>query len=93
MSDNELIKKIADQMMVIESKLVDLISNNQNSSNFTKSQRESHHEWVSARIEAEIARKKMYISITKAFIGWSIPAILTGVVYYLQTGHWPKINL
>ncbi len=58
-------------------------------------ERESHdhredHEWIRERIKAEQERKRMYRQITRWFLGWSIPFLLTGVVYWLQTGHWPQ---
>ena len=48
------------------------------------------HEWIRERIKVEQARKRMYRQITRTLIGWSIPFLLTGVVYWLQTGHWPQ---
>lgn len=55
-----------------------------------------HHQWIQGRIEAEEAlreackaRKDMYKELTKSILQWSIPFLLTGVWYWLQTGHWP----
>ncbi len=48
------------------------------------------HEWIRERIKVEQARKRMYRQVTRTLIGWSIPFLLTGVVYWLQTGHWPQ---
>ncbi len=49
-----------------------------------------HHAWIQARIEAEQDRKKMYRAVTKTAIQWSILFLLTGISYWLQTGHWPQ---
>lgn len=55
-----------------------------------------HHQWIQGRIEAEEelreackARKEMYKELTKIIMQWSIPALFTGALYWLQTGHWP----
>jgi hypothetical protein len=55
-----------------------------------------HHQWIQCRIEAEEAlrdarkaRKEMYKELTKIIMQWSIPALLTGTLYWLQTGQWP----
>jgi hypothetical protein len=48
------------------------------------------HEWIRERIKVEQARKRMYRQITKTAISWSVPFLLTGVVYWLQTWHWPQ---
>ena len=58
-------------------------------------ERESHdhreeHEWIRERIKAEQTRNRMYRQITRTMITWSIPFLLTGIVYWLQTGHWPQ---
>ena len=50
---------------------------------------ESHHEWLTQKIKAERERKLMYRAITKSVISWSVPAILTAIVFFVQKGHWP----
>lgn len=49
-----------------------------------------HHAWIQERIEAERERKRMYKVMTRTLVQWSIPFILSGAVYWLQTGSWPK---
>jgi hypothetical protein len=50
-----------------------------------------HHAWIHAQIESEKNRKEMYKAITRSALQWSIPFLFTGVIYWLQTGHWPKV--
>lgn len=60
----------------------------------------SHHvlnkqevEWIRESIEAQKERRRMYRAFTRIFISWSIPTLLTGILVWLQSGHWPKIEL
>ena len=53
---------------------------------------EEQHEWLTQRIKADRERKLMYRAITRSAIGWSIPFLLTGIVIWLQTGHWPAMH-
>ena len=58
-------------------------------------ERETHehreeHEWIRAKIDAEKEKKIMYSSIARSAIGWSIPFLLTGLIVWAQTGHWPS---
>lgn len=43
-----------------------------------------HHAWIQERIEAERARKAMYIECAKAAAQWSVTGILAGVLYYVK---------
>jgi len=47
-----------------------------------------HHAWIQAHIEAEKARKDMYLDIAKVALQWSIPVLLGSVYYWLQQNHW-----
>ena len=56
-----------------------------------------HHAWIQAQIDAEIERRQaaldrreMYREIRKTVISWSIPVLLSGVLYFLTHGSWPK---
>jgi len=50
-----------------------------------------HHAWIEARIEREQARKLMYQKVTETAIGWSVPAVLGGLWYWLtHGGQWPS---
>lgn len=53
----------------------------------------AHHEWIQERIEAEKDRRRMYRAFTRTFISWGLPIILTGLLAWFQTGHWPKVDL
>ena len=54
---------------------------------------QEEHEWIRERIKAEQDKRRMYRAFTRIFIRWSIPTLLTGILYWLQSGHWPKIEL
>ena len=45
---------------------------------------EKHHRWIQEQIESERARKRMYTTITKVVLQWSIPAILGSILYWLK---------
>ena len=49
------------------------------------------HEWIRERIKAEQERKRMYRALTRSFISWGLPALLTGTLAWLQGGTWPKL--
>ncbi len=46
-----------------------------------------HHEWIKDRIAAEKARAEYYTEAKKTIIGWSVAAIASAVVYFIQS-HW-----
>lgn len=50
---------------------------------------EDQHQWIRERIKAEQDRKLMYRAITKSAISWSVPFLLTGLVFWFNNGHWP----
>lgn len=49
-----------------------------------------HHEWIRDRIAAEKAREEYYKEAKKTIIGWSITALASAALYFIQS-HW-KIN-
>ena len=49
------------------------------------------HEWIRAGIKAEQERKRMYRAMTRSFISWGLPALLTGALAWLQGVTWPKL--
>jgi hypothetical protein len=48
-----------------------------------------HHEWIAERILAEKARQEMYKEARRILMQWSIPAICTTALYFLQNGKLP----
>ena len=44
----------------------------------------THHEWIELQIESQKNRNEMYKTVVNTAIGWSIPAILGGLWYYVQ---------
>lgn len=49
---------------------------------------EAHHRWIEERIEAEKARKTMYMEMAKSAAQWSVAGILGAIWYYIK----PYIN-
>jgi hypothetical protein len=49
-----------------------------------------HHEWIKDRIAAEKAKEEYYKEAKKTIIGWSITALASYALYFIQS-HW-KIN-
>lgn len=43
-----------------------------------------HHEWIEERIEAEKARKVLYMEAAKAFAQWSVVGIAGAVWYFFR---------
>ena len=50
-------------------------------------------EWVRERIKSEQERRCMYRALTRIFISWGLPTLLTCLLIWLQSGRWPKIEL
>ena len=46
---------------------------------------ERHHRWVQEQIESERERRRMYATITKVAIQWSIPVVFGSILYWVKS--------
>lgn len=49
-----------------------------------------HHQWIQTAIEAEKAKKQIYLEMAKTVAQWSVVGVLSALSYWLMHGEFPK---
>ena len=49
------------------------------------------HQWLEAKMEKDLKLAKLFDSLAKTLLQWSVVGIATALTTRLITGHWPSL--